>query len=176
VEQKSIVQRVETASLSALAENVLTVASWANMCIASAEGCTGGQISALLSGIERVGSWFRCGLVAHSNEATAALLGIPLGELERDGGVSREIAIAMSEGALRIARADVAVGVCGHTGPMGRHNNGLVHIAVTDQVGRVKHNEFRFGEVGCAEGRLLATASALTMLHEAIVKAERSHF
>lgn len=176
MEQKTIVQRVETASLSALAENVLTVASWANMGIATAEGCTGGQISALLSGVERLGNWFRCGVVAHSNEAAAALLGIPMSELERGGGVSREIAIAMATGALRSARADVAVGVCGHAGPMGRRDNGLVHIAVTDQVGRVKHNEFRFGDVNCSEGRLLATASALSMLHDAIVKAERTHF
>jgi nicotinamide-nucleotide amidase len=176
VEQKSLVQRVETASLSALAENVLTVANWANQSIATAEGCTGGQLSALLSGVERTSKWFRCGVVAHSNEAAAALLGIPLGDLERHGGVSREIAIAMAEGALRVARADVAVAVCGHAGPAGRPGNGLVHIAVTDQVGRVKHNEFRFGEVNRSEGRLLATASALSMLHDAIVKAERSHF
>ena len=146
------------------------------MCIASAEGCTGGQISALLSGVERLGNWFRCGVVAHSNEVAAALLDVPMDELQRSGGVSREIAIAMAEGALRTARADVAVGVCGHAGPIGRRDNGLVHIAVTDQVGRVKHNEYRFGEVTCSEGRLLATASALNMLHDAIVKAERSHF
>jgi PncC family amidohydrolase len=176
VEQKTIVQRVESASLSALAENVLTVASWANMRIATAEGCTGGQISALLSGVERLSAWFRCGVVAHSNEAAAALLGISMDELERSGGVSREIAIAMAESALRTARADVAVGVCGHAGPVGKRDNGLVHIAVTDQVGRMKHNEFHFGEVSCGEGRLLATASALSMLHDAIVKAERSHF
>lgn len=176
MEQKSIVQRVETASLAALAENVLTVASWANMCVAVAEGCTGGQVSALLSGVERLGNWFRCGVVAHSNEAAATLLGIPLHELQRTGGVSREIAIAMAEGAMRTARADVAVAICGYAGPVGRSNNGLVHIAAIDHVGRVKHNEFRFGEVSCSEGRLLATASALTMLHDTIVRAERSHF
>lgn len=175
MQQTSVVQRVETASLSALAENVLTVAGWANMRIATAEGCTGGQISALLSGVEGVGSWFRCGVVAHSNEA-AALLGIPLHELERDGGVSADVAMAMAEGVRRVAHADVAVAVCGHTGPLGRPDNGLVHIAVVDHVGRIRHNEFRFGEVRTGEGRLLATASALNMLHEAIVRAERSHF
>lgn len=176
MEQKSIIQRVETASLSALAENVLTVASWANMCVATAECCTGGQISALLSGVERLASWFRGGVVAHSNETVAALLGVPLAELELNGGGSREIAIDMAQGALRLARSDVAVAVFGHAGPVGRPNNGLVHIAAVDHVGRIKHNEFRFGEVSYGEGRLLATASALTMLHEAIVMAERSHF
>ena len=87
--------------------------------MAAAESCTGGWIAKCCT--DRAGSsaWFESGVVSYSSRAKCALLGVDAGTLEREGAVSRVVAIQMAEGARRGSGAHVAVAVTGIAGPDG---------------------------------------------------------
>lgn len=154
--------------LHALACEVLEKAKSADILIATAESCTGGHVASLLTDIEGLSRHFDRGFVVYSDEAKTELLGIPPEEVESKGAVSREVVIAMAQGALRRSAAVAAVAVTGYTGPAGKHENGLVHIAAAHAEGHVVHRECHFGEVERDEGRNLAAAAALELLRDTI--------
>jgi competence/damage-inducible protein CinA-like protein len=83
------------------------------------ESCTGGLLSARLT--ERPGSsdYFAGGVVAYSNEAKTALLGVPAELIEQHGAVSEQVAEALARGAIERFDADVAIGLTGIAGPDG---------------------------------------------------------
>jgi nicotinamide-nucleotide amidase len=87
--------------------------------IATAESCTGGLLAGRLT--ERAGAsdYVAGGVVAYSNEAKTALLGVAPELIERHGAVSGEVAEAMADGALERFGAAVAVAVTGIAGPGG---------------------------------------------------------
>ena len=87
--------------------------------LVTAESCTGGWIAKCCT--DRAGSsaWFESGVVSYSNRAKRDLLGVEAGALERDGAVSRPVAVQMAEGARRRSGAQVALAVTGIAGPDG---------------------------------------------------------
>jgi nicotinamide-nucleotide amidase len=87
--------------------------------IGLAESCTGGLLTGRLT--ERAGAseYVAGGVVAYSDEAKTALLGVPASLIERHGAVSPEVALAMAEGARDRFGADVGCGVTGVAGPGG---------------------------------------------------------
>lgn len=91
----------------------------AGRAIAVAESCTGGLLAARLTERPGASEHFAGGVVAYSNEAKAALLGVDPGLIERHGAVSGEVAEAMAAGALGRFGAAVAVSVTGVAGPGG---------------------------------------------------------
>jgi nicotinamide-nucleotide amidase len=118
--------------------------------VTAAESCTGGFIAKTLTDVPGSSQWFDMGFVTYANEAKTVLLGVAPGLLGRHGAVSREVAIAMARGALRRARAQVAVAVSGVAGPGGgtvAKPVGMVWIAWCCRVGRtvtVRTTCFRF--------------------------------
>lgn len=114
--------------------------------LVTAESCTGGLISALIT--ERAGSSsiFERGYVTYCNAAKQTLLGVPLSILETQGAVSAACAEAMAMGALKNSRAQIAVSVTGIAGPGGAtavKPVGLVYIAVARE-GHCASREFTF--------------------------------
>lgn len=87
--------------------------------LATAESCTGGMIAAACTAVAGSSDWFERGFVTYSNAAKSELLGVAPALIEAHGAVSAEVAQAMAEGALRHARADLAVAVTGIAGPGG---------------------------------------------------------
>jgi nicotinamide-nucleotide amidase len=87
--------------------------------LAVAESCTGGLMAARVTERAGASAYFAGGVVAYSNEAKSALLGVDPGLIERHGAVSVEVAEAMAEGALRRFEADVALSITGVAGPGG---------------------------------------------------------
>lgn len=87
--------------------------------IGLAESCTGGLLTGRLT--DRAGSsaYLAGGVVAYSNEAKVALLGVPAELIEARGAVSPEVARAMADGARERFGADVGVAVTGVAGPGG---------------------------------------------------------
>jgi nicotinamide-nucleotide amidase len=87
--------------------------------VATAESCTGGLLAARLT--ERAGSSEHVagGVVAYSNDAKTALLGVDPELIELHGAVSGDGAAAMADGALERFGAEVAVAVTGIAGPGG---------------------------------------------------------
>jgi len=101
--------------VSALAE-LLLARGWR---LATAESCTGGLIAASCTALSGSSAWFERGFVTYSNEAKTELLGVPAELIAQHGAVSEPVALAMAQGALQRARAEVAVAVTGIAGPTG---------------------------------------------------------
>ena len=87
--------------------------------VCTAESCTGGWISKMITDIPGCSDWFDCGLAAYSYEAKQALLGVRQETLTQHGAVSRETVLEMVSGALIASGASVAVAVTGIAGPTG---------------------------------------------------------
>ena len=87
--------------------------------IATAESCTGGRIAGACTDLAGSSDWFERGVVTYSNAAKTELLGVPAALIDAEGAVSEPVALAMAEGALRGARAELAVAVTGVAGPGG---------------------------------------------------------
>lgn len=84
-----------------------------------AESCTGGRIASRITDVSGASQVFTHGFVTYSNQAKQQLIGVNENTLETYGAVSKEVAIAMAEGALARSRADIAVSVTGIAGPTG---------------------------------------------------------
>ena len=144
------------------AEAILAAARARGLKIATAESCTGGLIAGLLTEIAGSSDVFERGFVTYSNQAKMDLLGVPEELLRAHGAVSAEVAQAMADGAVRNARADIAVAVTGIAGPGGGSAEkpvGLVFIAVPGTV-----QEHRFGDIGRHDVRLATVKAALALL------------
>jgi PncC family amidohydrolase len=101
--------------------------------IAAAESCSGGEVAHRITSVAGSSNYFLGSVVAYSNEAKMALLGVPREVIETRGAVSAECARAMAEGARRVFGADVAVATTGIAGPGGataRKPVGLVYTAI----------------------------------------------
>lgn len=114
--------------------------------LATAESCTGGWISKLLTDIPGASAFFTQGWITYTNRAKTAQLGVPNQEIEQHGAVSGPVARAMAMGARERAGADYALAVSGIAGPTGSTPDkpvGLVFIAV-DTPNGCKVKEYRF--------------------------------
>jgi len=137
---------------------------------ASAESCTGGLLSGLLTEIAGSSAVFERGFVVYSNEAKEDLLAVPAETLRAYGAVSEETARAMAIGALAHSRVDLAVSITGIAGPDGGSPQkpvGLVHFACARTGGAIEAIERRYGDRGRAAIRLAAVETALTLLEKA---------
>jgi len=115
-----------------LAQRLGEVLSAQGRVLATAESCTGGWISQVITSVSGSSAWFDRGFVTYSNEAKNEMLGVDAEVLARHGAVSEATAIAMAEGALRHSLADVSVAVTGVAGPTGgtpRKPVGMVCLA-----------------------------------------------
>lgn len=87
--------------------------------VATAESCTGGAIANRITNVPGASAVFLSGYVTYSNDAKSMDLGIDPMLIESFGAVSREVAAAMAEGALRRSGATWAVSTTGIAGPSG---------------------------------------------------------
>jgi len=104
---------------ASLEQTVVRLLGEKGLTLATAESCTGGLIASRITDIPGASKVFTHGFVTYSNEAKIALLGVSSATLEAHGAVSEEIARQMVEGALRVAKADIAIAVTGIAGPDG---------------------------------------------------------
>lgn len=135
--------------------------------IATAESCTGGLIAATLAAVPGASASLERGFVTYSNEAKADLLGVPTELIRTFGAVSRDVAIAMVQGALAHSPATIAVAVTGVAGPDGGTDAkpvGLVHIAAARRNGAMVHEEKRFGAIGRHAIQVATVAAAFDLM------------
>jgi nicotinamide-nucleotide amidase len=158
------------AALLDQARDVLDAARAKNIRIVAAESCTGGLIAGLLTEIPGSSDVIERGFVTYSNEAKEESLGVPAALLRKYGAVSDQVARAMADGALRHARAQLAIAVTGIAGPGGGSAEkpvGLVYIAVANNSGIAAH-EYRFGDIGRGQVRLATVREAIKLLRAAL--------
>ena len=106
----------ELARLVEALAGALTARGWM---LAAAESCTGGWIAKCCTDLAGSSAWFESGVVSYSNDAKRQLLDVDAGVLEREGAVSRAVALQMAQGARRRSGADAALAVTGIAGPDG---------------------------------------------------------
>jgi nicotinamide-nucleotide amidase len=139
--------------------------------LATAESCTGGLIAALMTGIPGSSDVVERGFVTYSNDAKLEMLAVPGALLASVGAVSREVAVAMAEGALARSAADLAVAVTGVAGPGGGtalKPVGLVHLAVARRGAATLHQECRFGALQRGDIRQRTVEAALALVRRAV--------
>ncbi|MBR5497769.1 MAG: CinA family protein [Clostridia bacterium] len=88
-----------------------------NLTITTAESCTGGLISKMITDVSGASAVFECGVVSYANHIKHSLLGVSEETLRTYGAVSEETVKEMVSGAVKISGADVAVAVSGIAGP-----------------------------------------------------------
>jgi len=116
--------------------------------------------------------------VAYRDSAKISLLGVPPDLIAARGAVSREVAVAMAEGALSLFRADLAIAVTGVAGPGGGSRGkpaGTVWVAVVAPGGVRYAHRFRFPGGRAAVRRETVRASlraALDVLQTEAAKGE----
>jgi nicotinamide-nucleotide amidase len=157
----------DLAPLVPLAAEVIAEGTRRKLKIAAAESCTGGLVAAALTEVAGSSAVVERAFVTYSNDAKSEMLGVPVAVLAAHGAVSREVAIAMAEGALAHSSADVAVAVTGVAGPTGGSAAkpvGLVHFATARRGQPTRHVERRFKDDGRAAIRLAAAREALSLL------------
>jgi nicotinamide-nucleotide amidase len=148
-----------------VAEHVVERCRALGLTLATAESCTGGMVAARLTDVAGSSDVFRGAVVAYSNEAKSAQLGVPPDLLERHGAVSAEVAEAMARGALAALDADLAVSVTGVAGPGGGTPEkpvGLVFFGVAGARGETVERTTFSGDREAV--RTKATAQALHAL------------
>lgn len=110
--------------------------------IVTAESCTGGLVSKLLTDTPGSTAWFERGFITYTNEAKVEVLRVPRELLRAHGAVSEEVAAAMLQGALERSAADVGLAITGVAGPGGGTPEkpvGTVCIAWGDREGSETH-------------------------------------
>ena len=102
-----------------LAEQLGNLLSQNNKILATAESCTGGWLSQIITSVPGSSAWFDRGFVPYSNAAKAEMLGVSTRTLEEFGAVSEEAVLEMAAGALQLSHANISCAVTGVAGPSG---------------------------------------------------------
>lgn len=111
-----------------------------NITIATAESCTGGLISEMLTDVPGISKVFMGGAVTYSNEAKMEYLGVKEQTLKAYGAVSRETAAEMAEGIRKRLKTDIGISVTGIAGPGGGTDEkpvGLVYVGLSSDGGTI---------------------------------------
>ncbi len=162
---------MNTQTLYRLAKRVCSALSERHLTVSTAESCTGGLLSKLLTDIPGSSSVFSGACVTYTNEVKISLLGVDPAIIAAHTEVSEECAKAMADGARRHLGTNVAVSTTGYAGPGGgteRDPVGTVYIAVScDPCTRVERFSAPEGATR-AQVRRLAATRALQMILEAV--------
>jgi nicotinamide-nucleotide amidase len=116
-----------------LAHEVIAALVANRLTVATAESCTGGLIAGALTSVPGSSEAVYGGFVTYANEAKITMVGVPYALLREFGAVSKEVAVAMAEGAMNAAGTHIGVAVTGIAGPGGGSAEkpvGLVHFAL----------------------------------------------
>lgn len=152
-----------------LARKVLKFACDNELTVATAESCTGGLVSSILTDVEGLSHAFERGFSTYTDEAKTEMLGVPAGLIERHGAVSAEVARAMSKGALANSHADAVIAVTGFAGSAGPDDEvGLCYFEARRRGGKTATREIRFGNAGRATVREGACLISLELLYEVL--------
>lgn len=139
--------------------------------LSTAESCTGGYLSHLITSVPGSSEYYHGSIVAYHNNIKQTLLGVSDTDLKAYGAVSREVVIAMAEGARNRLGTDYALSTSGVAGPDGGTTEkpvGTVWIAVASPTG----TETKLLNLGIDRLRTIQMASvnALNMLRKELIK------
>lgn len=112
-------ENIYTTTGEELADVVVKMLDERKKTVSTAESCSGGRLSAILTSVPGVSAIFPGGIVAYSNEAKASLLSVRRETLESFGAVSEETAREMASGVATVFGTEIGLSVSGIAGPSG---------------------------------------------------------
>lgn len=137
--------------------------------LATAESCTGGWVSKVITDIVGSSSWFDRGFITYTNQAKREMLGVSAETLAAYGAVSEETVCEMVRGALKQSHADLALAITGIAGPGGataKKPLGTVWLAWGNSDGYLHSEEHHFtGERQDVRRQAVATALEGVLRH-----------
>lgn len=137
--------------------------------LATAESCTGGYISHLITSVPGSSAYFIGSVVSYDNSIKETVLGVNADTLDNHGAVSEETVFQMANGVLKVMQTDYGIAVSGIMGPDGGTETkpvGTVWIAVASKYRTVtQHFHFRFDRKRNID---LTAVNALNMLRKLI--------
>ena len=87
--------------------------------ISTAESCTGGLLSSMLTSLPGSSIYYKGSVIAYSNEVKIKTLGVSPHILEEFGAVSSETALAMLQGCKELFNTNIVCAITGIAGPDG---------------------------------------------------------
>ena len=138
-----------------------------NASLATAESCTGGYISHLLTRISGSSAYYKGGLIAYDNSVKVDVLGVNPITIQSFGVVSKQVVEEMALGIQRVMKVDYAIATSGIAGPTGGSIEkpiGTVWTAVATPNGiqSIKH---QMGTERLWNIKRSASATLLDLLH-----------
>ena len=103
--------------------------------VTTAESCTGGLISSLLTDVSGSSAFIKANFVTYANEIKEKYLFVSSETLEKYGAVSEQTAKEMASGLLKQTGYDIAVGITGIAGPAGGSKEkpvGLAYVGIAN--------------------------------------------
>lgn len=100
-------------------ENIVQLFDKREKKVSTAESCTGGLLSEMITAVPGASAVFEMGLCTYSNNVKMKLLGVPQDVLSQYGAVSPQTAEAMVLGLKKLSGADLCISVTGLAGPGG---------------------------------------------------------
>lgn len=152
-----------------MADELGSILARERLTLSVAESCTGGLLGALITDRPGSSAYFLGGVIAYADEVKRDELNVPAALLTRHGAVSREVALAMAEGARAKFGSALAVSTTCIAGPDSDGSSkpvGLTYIAIASEAGR-RCEKFNFTGDRWSNRRQ-ATAEALRMLIEEV--------
>lgn len=149
-----------------LARDTVRALSRAGLRVVFAESLTAGLASALLAEAPGASEVLLGAAVTYANRLKEGWLGVSPSILAAPGPVSAEVALAMAEGALRLAEADLALSLTGWAGPEPGPDGQAAGTVFFGLAGRIEapHVERRLFAGGRNEVRRGAALHALELL------------
>ena len=130
-----------------LEKAILDMMESMNLTLSTAESCTGGYISHLLTQQAGSSKVFLGGAVSYSNDLKCTMLSVSEETLYEFGAVSEETVLEMANGANTNFKSDYAISVSGVAGPDGGTDEkpvGTVWVAIAGQKKTIS-KKFHFG-------------------------------
>jgi CDP-diacylglycerol--glycerol-3-phosphate 3-phosphatidyltransferase len=121
-----------------LAEELGAMLARERLTVSVAESCTGGLLGSLITDRPGSSAYFMGGVIAYADQVKRDELGVPAALLTRHGAVSREVAVAMAEGARARFGTTLAASTTGIAGPDSDGSSkpvGLTYIAIVSEWG-----------------------------------------
>lgn len=112
--------------------------------LSTAESCTGGYVSHLITSVPGSSAYYLGGAVVYANEVKRGLLGVREETLRAYGAVSEETVLEMARGILEKTGSDYAMATSGIMGPDGGSEEKPVGTVWVGMAARDRHSASRF--------------------------------
>ena len=148
-----------------LAVSLVNLMSDRGLTLSTAESCTGGLCSHMITSVPGSSKVFLGGVISYSNDVKINSLGVKQETLNKFGAVSEQTALEMVNGVHKVLHSDYSISITGIAGPGGGSPGkpvGTVWIAVKGLKNTVSR-QFSFGPLR-EENVMKAAKNALIML------------